>query len=184
MGLGRKRILLTVARLSSKEGYKGHDRLIAVLPRLIAEGHDIVYVIAGEGHARARLETTAFRGLGHDRVRFLGAVDLSTLVRLYRAADLFVLPSWGEGFGIVFLEAMACGTPALGFNIAGSKDALVDGELGTLTSEQDLASTIARMLNEPRPDSALLAARVRSRFGREQFEAGAHAVLQRLSEEA
>jgi phosphatidylinositol alpha-1,6-mannosyltransferase len=184
MGLDRKRILLTVARLSSKEGYKGHDRLIAALPRLIAEGHDIVYVIAGEGHERARLETTALRVLGHDRVRFLGAVDLSTLVRLYRAADLFVLPSWGEGFGIVFLEAMACGTPALGFNIAGAKDALVDGELGTLTSEQDLTSTIARMLNEPRPDSALLAARVRSRFGREQFEAGAHAVLQRLSEVA
>ena len=70
-----------------------------------------------------------------DRVIFLGGVAPQRSRDAYRMADLFVMPSTGEGFGIAFLEAMASGTPALGLNAAGAPDALADGELGTLTSE-------------------------------------------------
>lgn len=184
LGLEGKRILLTVARLSSKDSYKGHERVIAMLPQLIAKGHDIIYVIAGEGHQRARLEAVALRTVGPDRVRFLGAVDLETLVKLYRIADLFVMASSGEGFGIVFLEAMACGTPAVGLQAGGATDALANGELGTLTTEDQLAFTLDRMLNGRPPDARLLAAAVRSRFGHQQFVAGAYAAFQRLNEVA
>ena len=88
-------------------------------------------------------------------MRFLGAVDQNCLVDAYRAADLFVMPSTGEGFGIAFLEAMACGTPALGLDVAGARDALADGELGTAVSdEDDLPAAIARLLATPKPDPA------------------------------
>ena len=59
-------------------------------------------------------------------------------------ADLFVMPSTGEGFGIAFLEAMATGTPALGLPDAGARDALAEGELGAVSSNGDLAAAIAR----------------------------------------
>jgi hypothetical protein len=59
-----------------------------------------------------------------ERVRFLGAVAEGDLPDLYRAADVFVMPSTGEGFGIAFIEAMACGTSAVGLSAKGDRDAL------------------------------------------------------------
>ena len=78
-------------------------------------------------------------------------------------------PSSGEGFGIAFLEAMACGTPALGLAAGGTVDALADGELGTLASEAEFAPMLARLLVTPKPDPQALAAAVRSRFGYAAF---------------
>jgi phosphatidylinositol alpha-1,6-mannosyltransferase len=181
LGLEGKRVLLTVGRMDSRERYKGHDRVIAAITDLIAKGHDICYLIVGEGDDRARLEALA-RDVGvSDRVRFLGAVGLQRLIETYRIADLFVMPSTGEGFGVAFLEAMASGTPVLGLDVAGAKDALVDGELGPATSEVELPATIARLLDERKPDSGALAAAARGRFGRAAFAAGARTVLNRLT---
>jgi phosphatidylinositol alpha-1,6-mannosyltransferase len=182
MGLKSKRVLLTVGRLDSRECYKGHDRVIAAIPDIVAKGHDICYVVVGEGDDRTRLEALARDAGVSDRVRFLGAVGLQSLIETYRAADLFVMPSTGEGFGVTFLEAMASGTPALGLDVAGAKDALGDGELGTVTLEVDLPATIARLLAQPKPDSDGLAAAVRNRFGCERFAAGVRAVLNHLIE--
>jgi phosphatidylinositol alpha-1,6-mannosyltransferase len=185
LGVQGKRILLTVARLNSQDAYKGHHRVIKVLPKLINAGRDIVYIITGDGHHRTDLEELALRTVEPDRVRFLGTVDLETLINLYRAADLFVMASNGEGFGIAFLEAMCCGTPAVGLNVAGAVDALADGELGILVpSVENLEETIACALDQPRPSPAALAATVRARFGRERFVEGSRAALERLNEVA
>jgi phosphatidylinositol alpha-1,6-mannosyltransferase len=168
--------------LDSRERYKGHDRVIAVMLGLVAKGHDVCYLIVGEGDDRGRLEALA-RDCGvSDRVRFLGAVGLQGLLEIYRAADLFVMPSTGEGFGVTFLEAMASGTPALGLDVAGALDALADGELGVVTSEAELVTTISGLLNRPRPDSLKLHAAVCARFGRQKFAAAAGMVLNRLME--
>jgi len=180
LGLEGKRILLTVGRMDSRERYKGHDRVIAAIPELVAKGHDICYLVVGEGDDRARLEALASNAGVSDRVRFLGALGLQSLVETYRAADLFVMPSTGEGFGVSFLEAMACGTPALGLSVAGSRDALADGELGTAVSEAELPATISHLLAQGKPDSVKLVAAVRARFGRETFVAGSRKVLNRL----
>ncbi|HEY1980063.1 MAG TPA: glycosyltransferase family 4 protein [Xanthobacteraceae bacterium] len=177
LGLEDKRVLLTVGRMDSRERYKGHDRVIAAMPQLLAQGHDIVYVIAGEGEDRARLENLAAGQGVAERVRFLGQVEPRQLVEAYRMADLFVMPSTGEGFGIAFLEAMACGTPALGLNVAGAVDALADGELGTVTSERDLPAAIARLLGRTKSDAGTLAAAVRRRFGRDVFDARIRSIL-------
>src|SRR4029077_10725949 len=117
-----KRVLLTVGRMDSRECYKGHDRVIAAIPDLVAKGHDICYVVVGEGDDRARIEALARDAAVSDRVRFLGAQGLPSLIETYCAADLFVMPSTGEGFGVSFLEAMASGIPALGLDVAGAKD--------------------------------------------------------------
>jgi phosphatidylinositol alpha-1,6-mannosyltransferase len=182
LGIEGKRVLLTVGRMDSRECYKGHDRVIAAIPDLVAKGHDICYMVVGEGDDRARLEALARDAGVSGRVRFLGAVGLPSLVEMYRAADLFVMPSTGEGFGVAFLEAMASGTPALGLETAGAKDALADGELGTATSEAELSVAISRLLHQAKPDSFELARAVRARFGREKFVAAAHQVLNRLTE--
>jgi len=177
-----KRVLLTVGRMDARERYKGHEHVIAAISDLVEKGHDICYLVVGEGDDRGRLEALARDAGVSKRVRFLGAVDLQSLVDLYRMADLFVMPSTGEGFGIVFLEAMACGTPALGLGTAGARDALADGQLGTLTSEAELPITIARLVVNPKPDPRLLAAAARERFGRETFAVRACTVLNRLIE--
>jgi phosphatidylinositol alpha-1,6-mannosyltransferase len=183
-GLQDKRVLLTVGRMDAREGYKGHDRVIATLPQLLAAGHDVVYVVAGEGDDRARLQNLAAgRGVA-ERLRFVGALGQDVLVDAYRMADLFVMPSSGEGFGIAFLEAMACGTPALGLAAGGAVDALADGELGTMASETEFAQVLARLLATPRPDPHALAAAVRSRLGRAAFATQVSNIMRRIARAA
>lgn len=180
-GLENKRLLLTVGRLLSHERYKGHDRVIAAMPGLLAQGHDVLYLIAGEGDDRSRLERCV-RELGlEDRVRFLGALTAEQLVRAYRAADVFVMPSTGEGFGISYLEAMACGTPALGLAAGGAMDALAGGSLGMMVDEEDLQKGIARLVSSPPPlRGPALAAAVQARFGPAVFQNAVDAILARL----
>jgi len=184
MGLAGKRVLLTVGRLEPREQYKGQDRVIAAIPGLVAKGYDIHYLIVGEGDDRARLEGLARDARVSDRVHFLGGVELHSLVELFRMADLFVMPSTGEGFGVTFLEAMASGTRALGLDVAGARDALCEGQLGSPVSERELPSAIARLLDEPKRDPSTLAATVRARFGREMFERAVRSALCRLVETA
>jgi phosphatidylinositol alpha-1,6-mannosyltransferase len=185
LGLEDKRVLLTVGRTQARERYKGHDLVIDAIPQLVAAGHDVVYLIAGEGDDQKRLEARARQAGVADRVRFLGAVQLPALTEIYRAADLFVMPSTGEGFGIAFLEAMASGTPALGLAVAGATDALADGELGELVPEPDFAAAaVLRALERKKAEPYGLAAATRARFGREPFTASVSALIDRLSEAA
>jgi len=159
-----------------------HDRAIPAISNLVTKGDDICYLVVGEGADRIRLEVLARDAGVSERVRSFGRVGLQTLVEIYRVADLFVMPSTGEGFGVAFLEAMASGTPALGLDVAGARDALADGELGTAVSEAEIPVTIARLLAQPKPDPGALAAAVQGRFGRETFAAGVRTALNRLIE--
>jgi phosphatidyl-myo-inositol dimannoside synthase len=150
--LHEAQVLMTVSRLTSWDRYKGHDRVMRTLPRVLSERPDAVYVIVGDGDDRARLEAFAAElGLSH-KVRFTGAVAAEELPDYFRLADVFVMPSTGEGFGIVFLEAMACGVDVIGGNKDGSLDALCDGTLGLTIDPDDpdaLASAISAALRKP-----------------------------------
>lgn len=164
-GLGAQVTILTVARLDARNGYKGHDRIIRLMPDLVLRGMDAVYLVAGEGPDRPRLECLA-RGLGvATRVRFLGKIPIAALPDLYRAADLFALPSTGEGFGISFVEAMACGTPAIGLAVGGAPDALADGALGACVSPDAFAGVLLDLLTKGPTPPADLAERTRAKFG-------------------
>jgi phosphatidylinositol alpha-1,6-mannosyltransferase len=184
LGLDGKRVLLTVGRMVATERYKGHDRVMAAIPELVKQGHDIGYLIVGDGDDRPRLEAIAAELGVENRVKFLGAVDPETLLEIYRSADLFVMPSTGEGFGIAFLEAMASGTPALGLDVAGARDALGESELGTAVSENDLVSAIGCLLAEARPDPGALAAAVRARFGPQRMKDLAYSAVSRAMDSA
>jgi phosphatidylinositol alpha-1,6-mannosyltransferase len=179
-GLQDKRVLLTVGRMDAREGYKGQDRVIVALPQLLAAGHDLVYVVVGGGDDRTRLQSLAAERGVAERVRFVGVLGHDVVVDVYRMADLFVMPSTGEGFGIVFLEAMACGTPALGLAAGGAIDALADGEFGTMASEPEFAVILARLLTAPTSDPHALAAAVRSRFGDAAFSRQVSNIVMRV----
>jgi phosphatidylinositol alpha-1,6-mannosyltransferase len=146
---GRK-VILTVARLSAEEQYKGHDRVIRALPEVIAHHPEIAYIVVGDGGDRPRLEAFAETTGVREFVHFVGNVAGPDLLAYYRLADLFVMPSTGEGFGIVFIEALAAGVTVIGGNRDGSIDALAEGEMGTLVDPEDgsgLAAAMVEALN-------------------------------------
>jgi phosphatidylinositol alpha-1,6-mannosyltransferase len=125
-----KKVIMTVARLASSERYKGHDQVIQILPRVLSQHPETIYVIVGDGDDRPRLEALAAKFGVAEKVRFVGSVAPEELPDYFRLADVFVMPSTGEGFGIVYLEAMAAGVPVIGGNRDGSLDPLADGALG------------------------------------------------------
>jgi glycosyltransferase involved in cell wall biosynthesis len=166
-GLKGRKVLMTLARLAERERYKGVDEVLEALPRLIREVPDLAYLVVGEGPDRARLEVkSAELGLS-DRVVFAGQVREGEKVAHYRLADAFARPGRGEGFGIVYLEALACGIPVLGSRIDGSREALLDGRLGILVDPRDSEDVFAglrRLLTTPKGVPSELAEYDRDRF--------------------
>jgi glycosyltransferase involved in cell wall biosynthesis len=171
-----EKIILTVARLDATEQYKGYDRVIGALPSVISSCGPVRFLIVGGGADRPRVEALARANGVADRVAFAGFVPDDELADYYRLADVFAMPSTGEGFGIVFLEAMACGTPVLAGSCDGSSDALAGGELGLLVDPLDVREVgggISSLLGCSGPDwwfdrDKLRAASV-ARFGRAAF---------------
>jgi phosphatidylinositol alpha-1,6-mannosyltransferase len=145
-GVRGKKVLMTVSRLAGSDRYKGHDRVIRILPRIRVDHPEAIYLIVGDGDDRPRLEAVAEEIRVQEQVHFTGPVPNEELPDYYRLADLMVMPSTGEGFGIVFLEAMASGVDVIGGNADGSVDPLCDGALGTLVDPdnyEELASAIS-----------------------------------------
>lgn len=147
------KLIMTLARFHGAERYKGVDEVLEVMPALLKEEPTLKYLVAGDGDDRPRLEAKA-QSLGlADRVIFTGMVKESDKADLFRLADAFVMPGRGEGFGFVFLEALACGVPVVGSQVDGSREALRDGMLGELVDPTDPESVkqgILRALAKPK----------------------------------
>ncbi len=127
--LQKAKVLMTVARLWSGDIYKGVDITIQALPQIAQVFPEVKYLVIGRGDDQPRLAKLA-QDLGvSDRVVFAGFVPTEELVEHYRLADAYIMPSQ-EGFGIVYLEAMACGVPVLSGDADGSAEPLQDGKLG------------------------------------------------------
>jgi phosphatidyl-myo-inositol dimannoside synthase len=170
------RNILTVGRWNSAEKYKGADTLISVLPRVLQMEADASLVLVGDGDDRPRLEQLA-RDLGvSERTHFLYGLTPGELFACYANCEIFALPSRGEGFGLVFLEAMAHAKPVIGGAHGGIPDIIEDGVTGRLVPHGDVES-LARALESLLSNSDLsgkMGARGRDRvaqvFSFAQFE--------------
>ena len=153
--------LLTVSRLSSSERYKGHDEILKALPQVLEQFPRALYVIAGDGDDRPRLEELTRSLRLEDSVHFAGAVSVAALKDCYRECDLFVMPARtvidksapkGEGFGIVFLEAMVNRKPVIGPATGAPSEFIHHCEHGLLIDPEnpaELASAIIQLLSAP-----------------------------------
>lgn len=145
-----KKVLLTLSRLPGFDRYKGVDEILEAMPQVLLTQPNVVYIVAGDGEDRPRLEAKAKELSVSEHVIFSGYVPETEKADFYRLADGFVLPGRGEGFGFVFLEALACGTPCLGSTIDGSREALLHGELGIIVDPRDgmaVVDGIRKLLN-------------------------------------
>jgi phosphatidylinositol alpha-1,6-mannosyltransferase len=131
-----KRVLLTVGRLAAEERYKGFDEILEILEHL---PEDVVYIIAGGGNDFPRLQRKAVDCGVANRVVFTGLFPEEEKPDLYALADVYVMPSRGEGFGYVFLEALASGVPVIGSKLDGGREALLNGALGLLVDSSNPA---------------------------------------------
>lgn len=146
-GIASNRVIMTVGRLVSHERAKGFDEVILAMPRLLVQFPNLRYLIVGEGADRARLTALA-KHLGiSDHVIFTGKIPESEKVAHYNLADAYVMPSTGEGFGIVLIEAAACGLPVIGSVADGSQEALLGGRLGRLVDPADTDALVQAITN-------------------------------------
>jgi phosphatidylinositol alpha-1,6-mannosyltransferase len=153
--LGTGPVIVTIGRLVPR---KGQDQLIRALPRVRAAVGDVRLLVVGDGRYRKRLERLAQRH-GDDAVVFAGRIGWEDLPAHYRAGTVFAHPNrsrWGgleqEGFGVVFLEAQACGVPVVAGRSGGSPEALRDGVTGRLVdggAVDDIADALIGLLRPP-----------------------------------
>jgi glycosyltransferase involved in cell wall biosynthesis len=145
--------VLSVGRLAADDAYKGYDVLISSIGRARELGARVSLRVVGTGDDLARLQSHARSlGLDGDGVEFLGAVSDMQLRQELTGCDVFALPSKGEGFGIVYLEAMALARPCIAGNHGGPPEIIDDGRDGYLVEHGDvdqLASRLMTLYREP-----------------------------------
>ena len=148
-----KTVLMTLGRLAANEQYKGFDEIMEILPELSKKIPDMAYLIVGDGDDKKRLQDKA-KTLGiADRMIFTGYIPEQEKADHYRLADAYVRPGRGEGFGIVYLEAMVCGIPTVASKLDGSRDALRNGQIGVLADPgdlQDVQQAVLKVLKQKR----------------------------------
>jgi phosphatidyl-myo-inositol dimannoside synthase len=176
-------VVLVVGRMIAAEAYKGHDQLIDAWPLVVTAVPDAQLVIVGDGDDASRLKQKALANPAAAGILFTGFVSRGVLEGLYARAALFALPSRGEGFGLVYLEAMAHRLPCVASIHDAAGEVVIDGETGRLVDQSDidtLAGTIIDLLGDDAQRRRLGGAgwaRVAKEFTFERFSDRVHALL-------
>lgn len=147
-------IILTICRLSATEQYKGYDVVLLALKQIIKQQPNLKYFIVGKADdlEQKRIDQLIAKYQLENQVICTGYVSDEEVKMFYQLADIFAMPSKGEGFGLVFIEAAANGCQVLAGNTDGSVDALLNGEIGTLVNPENetaVAETLITLLNQP-----------------------------------
>jgi asparagine synthase (glutamine-hydrolysing) len=150
----KNKIVFTLTRLASTEQYKGYEQVIKAVSELKNDFPEIKYILSGkyDNAEDCRIRQLIKHHAVEDQVIVTGFISEKELEDHFLMADLFVLPSKKEGFGIVFIEALACGLPVICGNEDGSLDAIRNGELGKAINVNDineLKQAITDNLNVP-----------------------------------
>ena len=146
------RVILSVGRWLASERYKGMDTLITALPRLLPRWPEVQLALVGEGDDRDWLEQLAEKNGVRSHVHFLSGLSYAELASCYSACEIFALPSLAEGFGLVYLEAMACSKPVIGGAHGGAPEVIIDGVTGYLVQHGDavqLSVSLETLLSDP-----------------------------------
>src|SRR5262249_5700198 len=159
-----KPVILTVCRLTRDDSYKGVDSVIRSLPSVIARIGDVEYRIVGDGDDLQRLKSLANEVGVASHVKFMGELTSEQLREEYRRCSIFVMPSEGEGFGIVFLEAMAGWKAVIGGAHGGTPSVVKHGETGILVERLNV-NAISEAISTLLEDHAL-----RTRLGDAGYE--------------
>ena len=187
-GFPEGRVILTAGRWLATERYKGMDTLIQAMPRLLLRWPDIQLVMVGAGDDREWLVNLTRDSGVQKHVHFLSGISYGELSACYAAAEIFALPSRGEGFGFVYLEAMARGKPVIGGAHGGAPEVIQDGATGYLVQHGDtvqLATSIDALLSNPelaREMGARGKERVEKEFRFSVFAKGFKKILRELCE--
>jgi glycosyltransferase involved in cell wall biosynthesis len=147
LGLGKGPVMLTLGRMDASERAKGFDEVLEAMPSLLEDFPTLCYCAAGDGTDRDRLEVKAKRLGVSSHVVFPGYVAEEQKLDYYRLADLFVMPSRLEGFGYVFLEALATGVPVVASSVDGSKEAVRGGAWGSLADPNNRDEVLRAIRN-------------------------------------
>lgn len=141
-------VILTVTRLgrSSAEG-KGYRQVLQALVEVRRQIPDVHYLLVGKGDDRDRVESLIAQLHLTDCVTLTGLIPDEELCDHYNLCDVFALPSCIEGFGIVYLEALACGKPVLAGNRDGAVDPLDGGKLGVLVDPENVGAIAERLID-------------------------------------
>jgi phosphatidylinositol alpha-1,6-mannosyltransferase len=142
--------VMIVARQSKLERYKGHDQLISAWPRVLSQVPGAELWIVGGGDDRHRLEARVdSKPELKKQVRFFGKVSHEKLLELYRTARVFAMPSTGEGFGLVFVEAMRHGMPCICSHDS-SAEIVEHGKTGLVVDQEPdaIADACIRLLTD------------------------------------
>lgn len=146
-GVAGKTVIMTLGRMESAERAKGFDEVIEVLPKIAEHLPNVVYMAVGDGNDRGRLQRKAAQFGVEDRVVFTGRIEDGVKADVYRLADAYVMPSRGEGFGFVVLEALASGVPVVASTSDGTREAVRNGELGILIDPNHSRALISAVLD-------------------------------------
>jgi len=149
----RRRVILCVGRMWSDQCHKGQDALIKAMPKIRTNCPDAQLILAGGGDWRDELAALAATLNVADFVFIPGFVPEEMLSRLYSCCRAFVMPSKGEGFGLVYLEAMNWSKPCVGGRLDAARDVIVDHETGFLLDEphnpDQIANAVIQLLSNP-----------------------------------
>ncbi|MGK7924214.1 MAG: glycosyltransferase [Spirulina sp.] len=163
-------VIFTLTRLAR---YKGYDRLLHALVKIRRHFPEVHYLLGGKGGDASRILALA-RELGlQDCVTLTGFVPDEELCDHYNLCDVFALPSTGEGFGIVYLEALACGKPVLGGDRDGTVEPLDYGKYGCLVNPEDtaaIADNLIAILQRTHPNRTLFEPEVLRQNALERFD--------------
>jgi phosphatidylinositol alpha-1,6-mannosyltransferase len=140
------RVIMTLGRFMAMERYKGVREVLDSLPDLIARDPTIRYLVVGDGSDLPSMREHAESLKVTDHVIFAGRINEAEKVAHYQLADAYVMPGRGEGFGFVFLEAMACGVPVVASVLDGSREAVRFGALGELCDPREPATIVTAIM--------------------------------------
>lgn len=177
-------VIITVGRLIQRKGVAWFvEQIMALLPKRV------VYVIVGSGPEQERIQKTIDQLGLHKQVYMVGRVNETVLKHIYGAADIFVMPNIEisndvEGFGIVAIEAGACGLPVLAANVEGMQDILVDGSTGFLVESASTTAwkqAISGVLDQVPLNSERIKSLTAQRFSWEKVAAQYQEIFKTLS---